>query len=95
MYVTFHIYDIHKNMKPMCTKYSVLYMPWRRYARSKKCWVVLRPKDWIRTFNKGHWLSFSSNMKFNTLTKYSISEDCRFKIHDIFGICFSIKINCS
>lgn len=37
---------------------SVLYMPWRRYTRSRKCGVVIWPKDWIRTSNEGHWLSF-------------------------------------
>lgn len=37
---------------------SVLYMPWRRYTRSQKCGVVIWPKDWIRTSNEGHWLSF-------------------------------------
>lgn len=36
MYVTFHIYDIHKNMKPMCTKYSVLYIYAMETLRAKQ-----------------------------------------------------------
>lgn len=71
-FITFMIFT--KNLKPMCTKvFCICHGDVTREA--KKCGVVIWPKDWIRTFNEGHWLSFFSYMKFNTLTKFSISED--------------------
>lgn len=53
----YYFYDIYKKLETHVYE-SVLYMPWRRYTRSRKCGVVIWPKDWIRTSNEGHWLSF-------------------------------------